>query len=66
VILLCCAASYSNSVLPTGFIAAKLGHADTRMTEKYYAHLAPSSSASLGDLLRVYIGRSYPISERQN
>jgi hypothetical protein len=23
-------------------IAAQLGHADTRMTEKHYAHLAPS------------------------
>jgi len=42
VILLCCATSYSNSLLPTGVIAAKLGHADTRITEKHYAHLAPS------------------------
>jgi integrase len=25
-----------------GVIAAQLGHADTRMTEKHYAHLAPS------------------------
>jgi hypothetical protein len=25
-----------------GVIAEQLGHADTRMTEKYYAHLAPS------------------------
>ena len=25
-----------------GIIAAQLGHADTRMTEKHYAHLAPS------------------------
>jgi integrase len=41
-ILLCCATSYSNSVLPTGVIAAMLGHSDTRMTEKHYAHLAPS------------------------
>lgn len=28
--------------LPMGVIAAQLGHADTRMTEKHYAHLAPS------------------------
>ena len=25
-----------------GVIAGQLGHADTRMTEKHYAHLAPS------------------------
>jgi hypothetical protein len=25
-----------------GVIAAQLGHSDTRMTEKHYAHLAPS------------------------
>jgi hypothetical protein len=28
--------------VPMGIIAAQLGHADTRMTEKHYAHLAPS------------------------
>ncbi len=28
--------------VPMGVIAAQLGHADTRMTEKHYAHLAPS------------------------
>ena len=27
---------------PMGLIAAQLGHSDTRMTEKHYAHLAPS------------------------
>jgi len=27
---------------PMGVIAAQLGHADTRMVEKHYAHLAPS------------------------
>lgn len=27
---------------PMGVIAAQLGHSDTRMTEKHYAHLAPS------------------------
>lgn len=30
------------SGVPMGLIAAQLGHADTRMTEKHYAHLAPS------------------------
>lgn len=28
--------------VPMGVIAAQLGHADTRVTEKHYAHLAPS------------------------
>jgi integrase len=28
--------------VPMGVIAAQLGHGDTRMTEKHYAHLAPS------------------------
>jgi integrase len=32
--------------VPMGVIAAQLGHADTRMTEKHYAHLAPSYVAS--------------------
>jgi hypothetical protein len=27
--------------MPLGVIAEQLGHADTRMTEKHYAHLAP-------------------------
>jgi integrase len=30
------------SGVPMGVIAVQLGHADTRMTEKHYAHLAPS------------------------
>jgi integrase len=28
--------------VPMGVIAEQLDHADTRMTEKHYAHLAPS------------------------
>ncbi|MGD0109444.1 MAG: site-specific integrase [Rhodopila sp.] len=28
--------------VPIGVIAAQLGHADTRMTERHYAHLSPS------------------------
>jgi integrase len=28
--------------VPMAVIARQLGHADTRMTEKHYAHLAPS------------------------
>ena len=32
--------------VPMGVIAEQLGHADTRMTEKHYAHLAPSYVAN--------------------
>jgi integrase len=28
--------------VPLNVIAAQLGHSDIRMTEKHYAHLAPS------------------------
>jgi len=28
--------------VPMAMIAKQLGHADTRMTEKHYAHLAPN------------------------
>ena len=37
--------------VPMGVIAVQLGHADTRMTEKHYAHLAPSYVA---DTIRAY------------
>jgi integrase len=33
--------------VPLLFVAAALGHADTRMVEKHYAHLAPSQVAAL-------------------
>lgn len=33
--------------VPLGVIAAQLGHADTRITEKHYAHLAPSYVADV-------------------
>jgi integrase len=32
--------------VPMGVIAAQLGHSDTRMTERHYAHLAPSYVAN--------------------
>ena len=32
--------------VPMAVIAEQLGHADTRMTEKHYAHLAPSYVAA--------------------
>ena len=37
--------------VPMGVIAAQLGHSNTRMTEKHYAHLAPS-----------YVANSYALS----
>ena len=37
--------------VPMGVIAAQLGHQDTRMTEKHYAHLAPSYVA---DTIRTH------------
>jgi integrase len=36
------ASSLAMKGVPMGVIAAQLGHSDTRMTEKHYAHLAPS------------------------
>jgi integrase len=40
------ASSLAMRGVPMGVIAAQLGHADTRMTEKHYAHLAPNYVAS--------------------
>ena len=37
--------------VPMAMIAKQLGHADTRMTEKHYAHLAPSYVA---DTIRAH------------
>src|SRR5262249_39086316 len=40
--------------VPMGVIAKQLGHADTRMTEKHYAHLAPNYVA---DTVRAALPR---------
>jgi integrase len=40
--------------VPMGVVAEQLGHADTRMTEKHYAHLAPSYVA---DTIRAHFPR---------
>jgi integrase len=37
--------------VPMGVTAEQLGHADTRMTEKHYAHLAPNYVA---DTIRAH------------
>lgn len=39
------ASSLAMRGVPMGVIAAQLGHSDTGMTERHYAHLAPSSVA---------------------
>ena len=36
------ASALATKGVPMGVIASQLGHADTRMTEKHYAHLSPS------------------------
>ena len=50
--------SYATALVQAGVplpvIAAKLGHADTRMTERHYAHLAPSHVA---DTIRAAMPR---------
>ncbi len=40
--------------VPLPVIAKQLGHADTRMTEKHYAHLSPSYVA---DTIRQHFPR---------
>jgi hypothetical protein len=39
--------------VPMAVIADQLGHADTRMTERHYAHLAPSY---VGTTIRAAFG----------
>jgi integrase len=34
-----------NRGVPLAYVAAQLGHADTRMVMRYYGHLAPSAMA---------------------
>ena len=40
--------------VPMAVIAEQLGHSDTRMTERHYAHLAPSY---VGNTVRAAFGR---------
>jgi len=50
---------------PMGGIAAQLGHVDTRMAEKHYAHLAPSYIA---DTIRANeeAASAVPINSKRN
>ena len=49
--------------VPMAVIAAQLGHSDTRMTERHYAHLAPSYVA---DTVRAAFGPLGIIAEESN
>ena len=57
--------------VPTAVIARQLGHSDTRMTERHYAHLAPNYVA---DTIRANFPRlttpdaekSYPLAAHEN
>lgn len=49
--------------VPIGVVAANLGHADTRMTERHYAHLAPSYVA---EQLRKFAPTFSDFNERSN
>ncbi len=40
-----------NAGMPLIYVAAQLGHSDTRMVERYYGHLAPTA---LGDAVDTY------------
>jgi len=40
-----------NAGMPLIYVAAQLGHSDTRMVEKYYGHLAPTA---LGEAVKHF------------
>jgi integrase len=52
--------------VPLGVIAEQLGHADTRMTEKHYAHLAPSYVYDPGAVPRPWALSAEPLSPHSN
>ena len=45
-----------NAGVPLAYVAAQLGHSDTRMTEKHYGHLAPSALADAIGTLAPTLG----------
>ena len=53
------ASSLAMAGVPMGVIAAQLGHADTRITERHYAHLSPSYVADTirASLPRIDLGK---------
>jgi integrase len=40
------ASALVNAGVPLAYVAAQLGHTDTRMVERHYGHLAPSAMAA--------------------
>jgi Phage integrase family len=40
-----CASALVNHGVPLAYVAAQLGHSDTRMVERYYRHLSPNAQA---------------------
>ena len=49
-----------NSGIPLAYIAAQLGHSDTRMVEKHYGHLAPNALADAIRTLAPQLGIAEP------
>ncbi len=49
-----------NNGVPLAYVAAQLGHADTRMTEKHYGHLSPSALAEAIRTLAPKLGIHQP------
>ena len=54
------ASALVNAGVPLAFVAAQLGHSDTRMVEKHYGHLAPSALADAIRSLAPYLGIATP------
>ena len=47
--------------MPLAYVAQLTGHADTRMLEKHYAHLAPSDLSRSLEALAPKLGISMPL-----
>jgi len=54
------ASSLINKGVPLAYIAAQLGHSDTRMVEKHYGHLAPNAMADAIRSLAPKLGIAEP------
>lgn len=50
-----------NKGVPLAYIAAQLGHSDTRMVEKHYGHLAPNAMADAIRTLAPELGIAKPV-----
>ena len=54
------AAGLVNKGVPMAYVAAQLGHADTRVTERHYGHLAPTALAESIRKLAPQLGLGDP------